>query len=86
MDHRLQVIPLLAVSVMVMVAFLRLHIPASPGYLRVGLILGLHTAGPTVHVPAFMVLAAAWTAHSLRGRGFPSLTPHAGFVWAPRTS
>ena len=40
-----------------MVAFQRLHIPSSLGYLLVGLILGPHTAGPTVHVPEFKVLA-----------------------------
>ena len=57
MDHLVQIILLLAVSVMVMVAFQRLHIPSSLGYLLVGLILGPHTAGPTVHVPEFKVLA-----------------------------
>lgn len=57
MDHLVQIILLLAVSVMVMVAFQRLHIPSSLGYLLVGLILGPHTVGPTVHVPEFKVLA-----------------------------
>lgn len=57
MDHLVQIILLLAVSVTVMVAFQRLHIPSSLGYLLVGLILGPHTAGPTVHVPEFKVLA-----------------------------
>ena len=50
MDHLVQIILLLAVSVTVMVSFQRLHIPSSLGYLLVGLILGPHTAGPTVHV------------------------------------
>jgi CPA2 family monovalent cation:H+ antiporter-2 len=40
-----------------MVTFQRLHIPSSLGYLLVGLILGPHTVGPTVHVPEFKVLA-----------------------------
>lgn len=57
MDHLVQIILLLAVSVTVMVAFQRLHIPSSLGYLLVGLILGPHTAGPTVLVSEFKVLA-----------------------------
>ncbi len=57
MDHLVQIILLLAVAVAVMVAFQRLHIPSSLGYLLVGLILGPHTAGPTVHVPEFKALA-----------------------------
>ncbi len=57
MDHLVQIILLLAVSVMVMVTFQRLHIPSSLGYLLVGLILGPHTVGPTVHVAEFKVLA-----------------------------
>jgi Kef-type K+ transport system membrane component KefB len=57
MDHLVQIILLLAVTVAVMVAFQRLHIPSSLGYLLVGLILGPHTVGPTVHVPEFKVLA-----------------------------
>jgi len=57
MDHLVQIILLLAVTVAVMVVFQRLHIPSSLGYLLVGLILGPHTAGPTVHVPEFKVLA-----------------------------
>ena len=57
MDHLVQIILLLAVSVTVMVAFQRLHIPSSLGYLLVGLILGPHTAGPTVHVAEFKMLA-----------------------------
>ncbi|MEF8728550.1 MAG: cation:proton antiporter [Accumulibacter sp.] len=57
MDHLIQIILLLAVTVAIMVAFQRLRIPSSLGYLLVGLILGPHTAGPTVHVPEFKVLA-----------------------------
>jgi CPA2 family monovalent cation:H+ antiporter-2 len=57
MDHLVQIILLLGVTVAIMVAFQRLHIPSSLGYLLVGLILGPHTAGPTVHVPEFKVLA-----------------------------
>jgi len=57
MEHLVQIILLLAVSVMVMVAFQRMHIPSSLGYLLVGLILGPHTIGPTVHVQEFKALA-----------------------------
>lgn len=57
MDHLVQVILLLAVAVAIMIAFQRLHVPTSLGYLLVGLILGPHTAGPTVHVAEFRVLA-----------------------------
>lgn len=57
MDHLLQIILLLAVAVTVVVAFARLHIPSVLGYLLVGVILGPHTAGPTVHVPEFEALA-----------------------------
>jgi len=57
MDHLVQIILLLAVTVAVMVAFQRLRIPSSLGYLLVGLILGPHTLGPSVHVPEFKVLA-----------------------------
>ena len=57
MDHLLQIILLLGVTVAIMVTFQRLHIPSSLGYLLVGLILGPHTVGPTVHVPEFKVLA-----------------------------
>ena len=57
MDHLVQIILLLAVAVAIMVAFHRLHIPTSLGYLLVGLILGPHTVGPTVHVAEFKVLA-----------------------------
>lgn len=57
MDHLIQIILLLGVGVAVLVVFQRLHIPSSLGYLLVGLILGPHTAGPTVHVAEFKVLA-----------------------------
>lgn len=57
MDHLAQIILLLAVSVLVMLTFQRLHIPTSLGYLLVGLILGPHTAGPTVYVAEFKLLA-----------------------------
>lgn len=57
MDHLVQIILLLAVSVTVMLVFQRLHVPSSLGYLLVGLILGPHTAGPTVYVPEFKALA-----------------------------
>lgn len=57
MDLLVQVILLLAVAVATMLAFQRLHVPTSLGYLLVGLILGPHTAGPTVHMTEFKVLA-----------------------------
>jgi CPA2 family monovalent cation:H+ antiporter-2 len=57
MGHLAQIILLLGVAVAIMAAFQRLHIPSSLGYLLVGLILGPHTVGPTVHVPEFKVLA-----------------------------
>lgn len=57
MEHLAQIILLLAVAVAIMIAFQRLHVPTSLGYLLVGLILGPHTAGPTVHVAEFKVLA-----------------------------
>lgn len=57
MGHLIQIILLLGVTVAIMVTFQRLHIPSSLGYLLVGLILGPHTVGPTVHVPEFKVLA-----------------------------
>lgn len=57
MNHLVQIILLLAVSVIVLVTFQRLHIPSSLGYLLVGLILGPYTPGLTVYVPEFKVLA-----------------------------
>ncbi len=57
MEHLAQIIMLLGVAVAVVVAFQRLHIPTSLGYLLVGLILGPHTIGPTVYVPEFKALA-----------------------------
>ncbi len=57
MDNLAQIILLLAVAVAIMIAFQRLHVPTSLGYLLVGLILGPHTVGPTVDVQGFKVLA-----------------------------
>lgn len=57
MENLAQVILLLGVAVSVVVIFQRLHVPTSLGYLLVGVILGPHTAGPTVYVPEFAVLA-----------------------------
>ncbi|MDP2170624.1 MAG: cation:proton antiporter [Rhodocyclaceae bacterium] len=57
MENLVQIILLLGMAVAIMVAFQRLHIPSSLGYLLVGLILGPHTAGPTVHVTEFKALA-----------------------------
>jgi len=52
-----QILLLLAVTIIVVVAFQRLRVPTSLGYLLVGVILGPHTVGPSVHVPAYEVLA-----------------------------
>lgn len=57
MDNLAQILMLLGVAVAVAVTFQRMHIPASLGYLLVGLILGPHTIGPVVHVPEFKALA-----------------------------
>jgi len=48
MEHFAQVLLLLGVGVAVVVAFHRLHIPTSLGYLLVGLMLGPHTLGPVI--------------------------------------
>jgi monovalent cation:H+ antiporter-2, CPA2 family len=57
MEHLAQILLLLGVAVAVVVTFQRMRIPTSLGYLLVGLILGPHTAGPTVYVPEFEALA-----------------------------
>ncbi|MDZ4201331.1 MAG: cation:proton antiporter [Gallionella sp.] len=57
MEHLAQILLLLGVAVAVVVAFQRLRIPTSLGYLLVGVILGPHTAGPTVYVAEFKTLA-----------------------------
>ncbi len=57
MEHLTQILLLLGVAVAVVLAFQRLHVPTSLGYLLVGLILGPYTAGPTVFVPEFKALA-----------------------------
>ena len=43
-----QILVLLGIAVAIIVAFQRMHIPTSLGYLLVGLVLGPYTAGPTV--------------------------------------
>lgn len=57
LDNLAQILILLGVAVAVVVAFQRLHIPTSLGYLLVGVILGPHTAGITFHVPQIKALA-----------------------------
>ena len=48
-EHTLfQILLLLGCAVAVVLAFQRLHIPSSLGYLLVGLLLGPHTAGPVI--------------------------------------
>ena len=57
MTYLPQILLLLGVTVVVVLAFQRLHIPTSLGYLLVGVILGPHTIGPTVNVPEFKIIA-----------------------------
>ncbi|NMQ30280.1 sodium:proton exchanger, partial [Candidatus Accumulibacter phosphatis] len=57
MEHLAQILMLLGVAVAVVLAFQRLRIPTSLGYLLVGVILGPYTVGPTINVPEFKVLA-----------------------------
>ena len=57
MSYLAQILILLAMATAVVVAFQRLHIPTSLGYLLVGVILGPHTLGPTVSIPAIGTLA-----------------------------
>ncbi len=57
MEHLAQILLLLAVAIGVVVVFQHLHVPTSLGYLLVGVILGPHTAGPTVSVPEFQAMA-----------------------------
>ena len=57
MDNFAQVLLLLGTTVTVVVAFQRLHIPSSLGYLLVGIILGPHTVGPVVDLPQIKSIA-----------------------------
>lgn len=57
MAHLTQILLLLGVAVAVVAAFQRLRVPTSLGYLLVGVLLGPHTAGPTVHLPEMAALA-----------------------------
>lgn len=57
MEHLSQILFLLGMAVVVVLGFQALRIPTSLGYLLVGVILGPYTAGPTVNVPEFKVLA-----------------------------
>lgn len=57
MEHLPQILLLLGLAVVVVVLFHRLHAPTSLGYVLVGIVLGPHTAGPSVHVEEFEVLA-----------------------------
>lgn len=57
MDQLAQILVLLAVALTVVIAFQRLHVPTSLGYLLVGVILGPHTIGPTIHMPELSALA-----------------------------
>lgn len=57
MEHLTQILLLLAVAVAVVLACQRLQVPSALGYLLVGVILGPHSAGPTVQVPELAALA-----------------------------
>lgn len=57
MESLVEILLLLGVAVAVVVLFQRFRVPTSLGYLLVGVILGPHTAGPTVDVPAYNALA-----------------------------
>lgn len=57
MEFFTQILLLLGVTVGVVLLFQRLHIPTSLGYLLVGVILGPHTVGPTVHLQQYERLA-----------------------------
>jgi len=57
MEHLSQVLLLLFLAIAVVVAFQRLHVPTSLGYLLVGVIVGPHTLGPTVAIPELDTLA-----------------------------
>ncbi len=57
MAHLTQILLLLALALAVVLACQRLQVPSALGYLLVGVILGPHTAGPTVQVPEFAALA-----------------------------
>ncbi|MEX0607474.1 MAG: cation:proton antiporter, partial [Halofilum sp. (in: g-proteobacteria)] len=52
-----QALLLLGMAVVIVVAFQRLHIPSSLGYLLVGVLLGSHTAGPVVDAEPLRALA-----------------------------
>lgn len=53
----IQILLLLGTAVAVVFLFQRLRIPTSLGYLLVGLILGPHTVGPTLHTEPIQALA-----------------------------
>ena len=57
MAHLTQILLLLSVALAVVLACQRLQVPSALGYLLVGVIIGPHTAGPTVQVPEFTALA-----------------------------
>jgi CPA2 family monovalent cation:H+ antiporter-2 len=76
MEHLAQILLLLGVTLVVVVAFLRLHIPTSLGYLLVGVILGPHTVGPTVWVPEFAALAEFGVVFLLFTIGLNFSLPH----------
>ncbi|MDP1931311.1 MAG: cation:proton antiporter [Gammaproteobacteria bacterium] len=57
LDPFAQVLLLLGVTVSIVVAFQRLHIPSSLGYLLVGMILGPFTVGPIIDLPQIGAIA-----------------------------
>jgi len=57
MEHLAQILLLMGVTVTIVVAFHRFHIPSSLGYLLVGLALGPFTMGPVIEIPYIQTLA-----------------------------
>lgn len=56
-QHFTQILLLLGIAVAIIVAFQRLHIPTSLGYLLVGLVLGPYTVGPVIDTQQVHALA-----------------------------
>lgn len=57
MEHFSNILLLLSVAMIVVLAFQRINVPTSLGYLLVGVILGPYTLGPTVTIPELETLA-----------------------------
>lgn len=57
LEQLAHILMLLGTTVAVIVAFQRLHIPTSLGYLLVGIVLGPHAFGGNINLPDFNALA-----------------------------